>query len=44
MEHMEVTKRTLRQFGLIVGGIFLFIGLWPFVWQKSGALNFLRRR
>jgi hypothetical protein len=25
MEHMEVTKRTLRQFGLMVGGIFLLI-------------------
>jgi uncharacterized membrane protein YiaA len=31
MEHLEVTKKTIRQFGLIVGGIFLLIGLWPFV-------------
>ena len=35
MEHMEVTKRMLRQFGLIVGGIFLLIGLWPFVWRQE---------
>src|ERR1022692_2756400 len=37
MEHMEVTKRTLRQFGLMVGGIFLFIGLWPFVWRQEAV-------
>ena len=35
MEHMEVTKRTLRQFGLMVGGVFLLIGLWPFVWRQE---------
>ena len=35
MEHMEVTKKTLRQFGLMVGGIFLLIGLWPFVWRQE---------
>jgi hypothetical protein len=35
MEHMEVTKKTLRQFGLMVGGIFLFIGLWPLVWRQE---------
>jgi polyferredoxin len=33
MEHMEITKRTLRQFGLMIGGIFLVIGIWPFVWR-----------
>ena len=32
MEHVEVTKKTLRQFGLMVGGIFLLIGLWPFIY------------
>lgn len=37
MEHMEVTKKTLRQFGLMVGGIFLFIGLWPFVWRQEAV-------
>lgn len=26
-----VTTKDLRQFGLIVGGVFLVIGLWPFV-------------
>jgi len=26
MEHVEVTKKTLRQLGLMVGGIFLLIG------------------
>ena len=35
MEHVEVTKKTLRQFGLMVGGIFLLIGLWPFVWRQE---------
>ena len=35
MEHMEVTKKTLRQFGLMVGGVFLLIGLWPFVWRQE---------
>ena len=35
MEHQEITKRTLRQFGLMVGGIFLLIGLWPFVWRHE---------
>ena len=37
MEHIEITKRTLRQFGLMVGGIFLFIGLWPFVWRQEAV-------
>ncbi len=35
MEHVEVTKKTLRQFGLMVGGISLFIGLWPVVWRQE---------
>jgi saxitoxin biosynthesis operon SxtJ-like protein len=35
MEHREVTKETLRQFGLMIGGIFLLIGLWPFVWRQE---------
>jgi len=35
MEHVEVTKKTLRQFGFMVGGIFLLIGLWPFVWRQE---------
>jgi saxitoxin biosynthesis operon SxtJ-like protein len=35
MEHREVTKRMLRQFGLMVGGMFLLIGLWPFVWRQE---------
>ena len=31
---MDINKETkeLRTFGLIVGGIFLFIGLWPALW------------
>jgi hypothetical protein len=37
MEHIEVTKKTLRQFGLMVGGIFLLIGLWPFVWRQEAV-------
>ena len=35
MEQIEVTKKTLRQFGLMVGGVFLLIGLWPFVWRQE---------
>ena len=37
MEQVEITKKTLRQFGLMVGGIFLFIGLWPFVWRQEAV-------
>ena len=37
MEPVEITKKTLRQFGLMVGGIFLFIGLWPFVWRQEAV-------
>ena len=37
MEHMEVTKKTLRQFGLMIGGVFLLIGLWPFVWRQEAV-------
>ena len=35
MENIEVTKKTLRQFGLMVGAVFLLIGLWPFVWRQE---------
>ncbi|HJT21822.1 MAG TPA: SxtJ family membrane protein [Nitrospira sp.] len=35
MEQQEITNKTLRQFGLMVGGIFLLIGLWPFVWRQE---------
>ena len=38
MEHVEVTKKTLRQFGLMVGGVFLLIGLWPFVRRQEAVL------
>jgi uncharacterized membrane protein HdeD (DUF308 family) len=37
MEHLEVTKKMLRQFGLMIGGIFLLIGLWPFVWLQEAV-------
>jgi hypothetical protein len=30
-DHIEIKE--LRNFGLIVGGIFLVIGLWPLVWR-----------
>ncbi len=29
------SKRELRQFGLMVGGVFLLIGLWPFLWRGT---------
>ena len=35
MEREEITKTTLRQFGLLVGGVFLLIGLFPFVWRQD---------
>ncbi|MEQ1654308.1 MAG: SxtJ family membrane protein [Nitrospira sp.] len=35
MENVEVTNKTLRQFGLMVGGVFLVIGLWPFLWRQE---------
>ena len=35
MENVEVTNRMLRQFGLMVGGVFLVIGLWPFLWRQE---------
>ena len=35
MENVEVANKTLRQFGLMVGGVFLVIGLWPFLWRQE---------
>jgi hypothetical protein len=35
MEREDITKTTLRQFGLMVGGVFLLIGLFPFVWRQD---------
>jgi Saxitoxin biosynthesis operon protein SxtJ len=29
------TRRQLRDFGLLVGGIFGLIGLWPLVWRQQ---------
>ena len=29
--------RELRNFGLIVGGIFLVIGVWPMLWRAEGV-------
>ena len=37
MEQVEVTKKTLCQFGLMVGRVFLLIGLWPFVWRQEAV-------
>lgn len=36
MDNLEVTKKTLRQFGLMVGGVFLLIGFWPLLWRQEG--------
>ena len=30
-----MTNKTLRQFGLLVGGVFLVIGLWPFLRRQE---------
>jgi hypothetical protein len=35
MQH-EVTPKQLRSFGLLVGGIFAIIGLWPLIWRGEG--------
>jgi hypothetical protein len=35
MENVEVTNKILRQFGLMVGGVFFVIGLWPFLWRQE---------
>jgi hypothetical protein len=32
----SASHRQLRDFGLIVGGIFGAIGLWPLVWRQEG--------
>jgi hypothetical protein len=34
--NQEVDVKELRNFGLIVGGIFLVIGLWPMLWRGEG--------
>jgi hypothetical protein len=34
MAHTD-TRRQLRSFGLLVGGIFGLIGLWPMVWRQQ---------
>ena len=34
MTHTE-TRQQLRSFGLLVGGIFGLIGLWPMVWRHQ---------
>jgi hypothetical protein len=31
----SVTRKELRQFGLLVGGIFIVIGLWPLVFRDE---------
>lgn len=31
----QVTKKELRQFGLVVGGVFSVIGLWPVVFRAE---------
>ena len=36
MKHHDDSKRQLRHFGLIVGGIFALMGLWPMVFRAAG--------
>lgn len=33
----QIEVKQLRSFGLTVGGVFLFIGLWPLVWRGEGV-------
>lgn len=35
MSKSHTTTKQLRQFGLLVGGIFGVIGLWPMVWRHQ---------
>jgi uncharacterized membrane protein len=35
MERQELTSKVLRQFGLMVGGMFLLIAFWPSVWRHE---------
>lgn len=30
-------EKELRHFGLVVGGVFLVIGVWPWVWHGAGV-------
>lgn len=32
---VQQNKKELRQFGFVVGGVFLGIGLWPWMWQEA---------
>jgi hypothetical protein len=32
----QLNMKELRNFGLIVGGVFLIIGMWPLVWRGEG--------
>lgn len=36
MQYSEATPKQLRSFGLLVGGIFAVISLWPLVWHGEG--------
>lgn len=33
MQHREATPKQLRSFGLLVGGIFAVVSLWPVLWH-----------
>ncbi len=33
---LDKKTQDLRRFGLITGGLFVLIGLWPFIWQMEG--------
>ena len=35
MERQGITTKVLRQFGFMVGGVFLFIAVWPFLWRHE---------
>jgi len=35
MAHQQPATKDLRQFGLMVGGVFLVIGLWPFLFRSE---------
>jgi hypothetical protein len=35
MKQQEITRKELRQFGVLVGGVFSVIGLWPLIFRGA---------
>ena len=35
--HQEPDTKRLRQFGWLMGGVFVIIGIWPLLWRAEGV-------